>query len=334
MAQRKDVSIQTVASHCGVSTATVSRVMNNDSRVSESTRSKVLLAMQECGYQLPSPPDYGIKKIGVIIDTQVNDYYHSLAICIQDTFSEAGLRMITANLGYNKEALPDILRTIYDCNVCGVVFITCNYLSIKGILDPRIPHVWIDCNDPPEETEDICQVQSDQFAAGVLAAQELYRKGSLHPIILGGSGISHRGLERFKGFCSVYQKHGIELGEDRIIHTPRIREVMEESKQMIRYLIGTGFEFDGVFAISDWRALGAYLAVNELGIKIPEEIRIIGYDGVSVAAKTLLNITSIRQDIESIAKCACDMLTAQLENRTIKEKRVIVPVSIMSGQTL
>ena len=110
--------------------------------------------------------------------------------------------------------------------------------------------------------------------------------------------------------------------------------MLDESKQAIRYLISTGYEFDGVFAVSDWRALGVYLAVSELGIKIPEEIRIIGYDGVSVATQILLNITSIRQDILRIAKSACEMLTAQMERRPIETKRVIVPVSILNGQAL
>ena len=335
MAQRKDVSIQMVAKRCGVSTATVSRVINNDTRVAEATRAKVLAAMEECGYQLPSPTISGIKKVGVIIDTQVNDYYHALSICVHDAFAEKGIRTITASLGYKREALPDILRTIYDCNVCGVILITSDYHSIKDVLDPRIPHVWIDCNDPAERTKNICQVQSDQFAAGVLAAQELYRKGSVRPIIIGGSIVSHRTQERYRGFRSEYEKHGIEIGEDRmIVQTHRVRNAMEESKQMIRYLISTGYEFDGVFAISDWRALGVYLALNELGIKIPEEVRIIGYDGVSVATRTVLNITSIRQDIDQIAANACRLLMAQLENRPIERKRVIVPVSILSGQTL
>ncbi len=334
MAQRKNVSIQMIAQRCGISTATVSRVINNDARVADSTRAVVLAALEACGYQLPAPPAGGIKKVGVVIDTQVNDYYRALLISLHDALAELGLRTITASLGYKKEALPIILRTVYDCNVCGVILVTCDYVSLKNVLDPRIPHVWIDCNDPPEQTADICQVQSDQFAAGVLAAQELFRKGSVHPIILGGSILSHRGIERFEGFRSVYRKQNIEIGEDRIIRTPRVREVLDESKQAIRYLISTGYEFDGVFAVSDWRALGTYLAVNELGIKIPDDMRIIGYDGVSIATRTVLNITSIQQDILHIAKSACEMLIAQIERRPIETKRVIVPVSILNGQTL
>lgn len=149
MAQRKDVSIQMIAERCGVSTATVSRVLNSDPKVAEATRQMVLSALKEGGYRPSASPSAGIKKVGVVIDTQINDYYRALVIQLHDTLAEFGLQTISASLGYRKEALPDILRTIYDSNVCGVVLVTCGCLSIQNILNPRLPHVWIDCTDPP-----------------------------------------------------------------------------------------------------------------------------------------------------------------------------------------
>lgn len=226
------------------------------------------------------------------------------------------------------------MRTVYDCNVSGVVLIACGYLDVKDILDPRLPHVWIDCNDPPEETGEICQVQSDQRASGILAAQELYRKGNRRPILLGGRKASHRMRERFESFRAEYRKHGIELGEDWIVLTPGVREALDESKQMIRYLITTDYEFDGIFAISDWRALGSYLALAELEIQVPEEVRIIGYDGVSAANRAVLNITAIQQDVGQIAQGACSLLLGQMNRQSIEKERIIVPTSILAGQTL
>lgn len=177
-------------------------------------------------------------------------------------------------------------------------------------------------------------MQSDQFVSGVLAAQELYRKGSVKPIYLGGSSVSHRSKERFAGFCSEYKKHGIEIEEKNLIQTPHVREALDESKQTIRYLISSGFEFDGVFAISDWCALGAYLALRELRIRVPEDVKIIGYDGVSVATRTILNITSIQQNIQQIAKSTFDLLLAQMNHEPVEEKSIIVPPTILNGQTI
>lgn len=334
MAQRKDVSIQMIAERCGVSTATVSRVLNHDPKVAEATRQRVLSALHKSGYRHSSPPAGGVKKVGLIFSTQSSDYYWALSIQLRGVLEKSGIQMISASLGRREEALPDILRTIYDSNVCGIILIACGCLSIKHLLDPRLPHVWIDCNDPPEEAGDICQVQSDQRSSGILAAQELYRKESRKPILLGGQRVSHRMRERFAYFRAEYRKHGIELGEDRIILTPGVREALEESKQAIRYLITTDYEFDGIFAISDWRALGSYLALAELGIRVPEDVRIIGYDGVSVANRTVLNITAIQQDIGQIARHTCDLLLRQMDRQAVEERRIIVPTCILNGQTL
>lgn len=334
MPARKDISIKKVAEYCGVSTATISRVMNGDANVSEAMRVRVLAAMEECGYQPPAAPANAIQKVGVIIDTQVNDYYREIIIRLHDTLYDMGLQMISASLGYRREELPNILRTIYDSNVCGVILVTCDYLSVKSILNQKLPHVWIDCNDPPEETAEICTVQTEQHISGVMAAQELYRKGCRAPILLGGSSISHRMRERFEGFRAEFARRGIEFGEERIIKTPRVREALDESKQAIRYLISSGYQFDGVFAISDWRSLGAYLALTELGIRVPEEVRVISYDGVSTAIRAILNITAIQQDTRRIAAEACSLLQRQMKRETIEKKRVLVPPAILAGQTI
>ena len=99
-----------------------------------------MAAVAESGYQAAlSAPVSGIQKVGVIIDTQVNDYYHALLIQLHDCLLEAGFQMINASLGYRREALPDILRTVYDSNVCGVILMTCDCLSIKSMLNQRLP---------------------------------------------------------------------------------------------------------------------------------------------------------------------------------------------------
>lgn len=334
MAQRKEVSIQMIAERCGVSTATVSRVLNSDPKVAERTRQRVLTVLRESGYRPSTPPAGGVKKVGMVFSTQSSDYYWALSIQLREALAALGIQTVSASLGRREERLPEVLRTVYDCNVCGVILIACGYQAVRDLLDPRLPHVWIDCNTPSEEAPGICLVQSDQRSSGILAAQELYRKGSRKPILLGGRRVSHRMRERFAYFQAEYRRHGIELGEDRIILTPGVREALEESKQAIRYLITTDYEFDGIFAISDWRALGSYLALADLGIRVPEDVRIIGYDGVSVANRTVLNITAIRQDIDQIACSACDLLLRQMDHQPIEKKRIVVPTSILSGQTL
>ena len=138
MAQRKDVSIQMIAERCGVSTATVSRVLNSDPKVAETTRQRVLSVLKESGYRPTSPPAGGVKKVGMVFSTQSSDYYWALSIQLRETLESFGIRTISASLGRREEVLPETLRTIYDSNVCGVLLIACGYQAVRGLLDPRL----------------------------------------------------------------------------------------------------------------------------------------------------------------------------------------------------
>lgn len=334
MAQRKDVSIQFLAQKCGVSIATVSRVVNSDKRVAPKTRERVLDAMRKYGYEIPPAPKPSIQKIGIVIATETSDYYMALVLKLHERLKQAGYQVLMASYDHKLEALPGVLEAMYDSGLCGLCLISSPYQSLRLQIDHRLAHVWIDCNDPPEDTSDIYQVQSDQYYSGLLAAQELFRKGCTNPLMLCGARLSHRTKERIRGFFEEYQRYGITLGEDRLYQTAPTRDILTESHRTVRYLVSTGVRFDGVFAVSDWRALGTYLALAEQGIRVPEDVKIIGYDGVSVASRTVLNITSVQQNIELIAQNASDLLLKQIEHEPIQEKRIIVPTNILPGQTI
>ena len=334
MAQRKEISIQFIAEKCGVSIATVSRVLNNDKRVAPKTRERILSVMDEYHYIAPSAPAPSVKKIGVVIDTGMSDYYMALVQRIHKQLGEDGIQVIVGSLGHDPKKLPSVLETMYDSNLSGLILVTCPYLAARMYLNQKLPHVWIDCNDPAESTGEICHVQSDHYYSGMLAAQELFKKGCVHPILISGSLSSHRMRDRIRGLRDEYRKHGIEVTDSQLVEVPYADEILAESRQKIRYLVSIGYEFDSVFAISDWRALGVYLALTEMGIRVPEDVKLIGFDGVSVASRTILNITSVQQNIAAIARTAADLLLKQLAHETITEKRVIIPTAILSGQTL
>lgn len=101
----KEVSIRCIADQCGVSIATVSRVLNNDKRVAQKTR-RILDAMEE--YHCVAPPAQApaVRKIGVIINTEISDYYMALVLRLHDELKNAGLQMIMGSLGYDSGELP------------------------------------------------------------------------------------------------------------------------------------------------------------------------------------------------------------------------------------
>ena len=339
MARTKKASVRSISQHCGVSTATVSRVLNNDPHVSEKTRQLVLSAAQECGYEL----DFDSlnknsaskrRKIGIITPSIGQEYYNNLSKRITEYMEPFGYDVLTTSFIRKYERLPEVLKTLYSCNVEGIIFISCGYLEVKDFLNPDIPHVWIDCNDPIESCPDIYTVQSDHFAGGQLAAIELLSKGCKAPLILTSSSDSIRSQQRCRGFLQEFEKAGIELDkEERIKYLPLIKNVFDESRELIRYLIAKEYPFDSVFAISDWRALGVYSAIESMNRKVPDDIKIIGFDGISLACRSVLRITSIQQNVKLISQNVCDTLMSLIDGKEPTDKHIIIPVDVMIGQS-
>jgi len=336
MAQRKKISIRMIADTCGVSTATVSRVINNENNVTEETRHLVLDAVERLGYipPLPAPGSPKVDKIGVIITASTSDYYHAVLASIGKYFRRMDISVVAMNTEQTAGYLPRAMDTLYDCNIQGLILVSCDYLSVRDNIYQKIPHVWIDCNDPEDATPHICRVQSDHYIAGKLAAQELFQKGCTKPVMITGSVITHRTEERIRGFVDGSAAAGIHINEEQIIHLPNIKSQIAESKEMIRYMAAKGILFDSIFADSDARMLGSYEGVRSMGYSIPGDVRIIGFDGISDAVTGVLNITCIQQNVTLLTQSACEMLLQLIHKQTLTKNSVVIPVNILPGQTL
>ncbi|MBP5593750.1 MAG: LacI family DNA-binding transcriptional regulator [Pseudobutyrivibrio sp.] len=333
MAKKKTVSVKLIAEKCGVSTATISRVLNADPKVAEATRQKVMEALKELNYK-PAERNTNIpKKVAVITRVSHQDYYVSLVHEINKYMAEQGYDVISLSQENSIRSLPGLLDTAYSSNVAGVIIVTADYSSIKNKLMPSIPHVWIDCNEKPDDIKDICTVESDHYVSGRLAAHALINQGCKKPIIITGNNPSRRSAERKSGFFDEFKEAGILLSNDNIIEVQTGTDGFTVTREAVRYVIAKGLDFDSIFAISDWRALGAYTGVITMGKKVPEDIRIIGFDGLSLACKTV-GITSIQQNTPRLAACSCDQLIKLINGETVQEKHIVIPTGILQGQTL
>lgn len=338
MSRKKEVSIRQIAKECGVSTATVSRVLNDPDKVAEATRNKILSALDAYNYRAgsgkrPLTISDTPLKIGILITSAISFYYTELLQYIYSYFMERGILVVSANTLEWEDYVPSALESLYTSNVSGIILISCDYYSLRDLLKPEIPCVWIDCNDPAEDSVGIPQVQTDHYVSGQLAAQELINKGCRTPIILTGADPTHRGLDRINGFQSVMEKNGVEMKKEQIVYLPYIKHHFLESRDMVQYLITKGMEFDSIFAINDWRSLGALVGVQNSGLAVPKDIRIVGFDGISMVCNMIMNITSIQQNTQLLARNACTLLEKRLYREEIEELRIIVPPNLVTGQT-
>lgn len=333
MAKKKNVNVRLVAEKCGVSTATISRVLNADPKVAEATRQKVMEALKELDYKPVEKTGNSYNKVAVITRVSHQDYYVSLVHEINKYMAGLGYDVVSLSQENNLRSLPELLETAYSSNISGVIIVSADYSSIKNQLLPSIPHVWIDCNDEPENVPDICTVESDHYISGRLAAHALLNQNCTSPIIITGNNPSRRSAERKQGFFDEFKEAGLTLSNDNIIEVQTGTDGFTVTREAVRYAIAKGSDFDSIFAISDWRALGAYSGVITMGKKVPEDIRIIGFDGLSLACKTV-GITSIQQNTARLAQCSCDQLLTLIRGEDVQEKHIVIPTGILQGQTL
>ena len=113
-----------------------------------------------------------------------------------------------------------------------------------------------------------------------------------------------------------------------------MRPHVTEGKDIIQYLVTKGTEFDGVFAISDGRAIGCYMGLQKMGKRIPQDVKLMAFDGIAEANISVLGITSIQQNVELMTKNACELLLKQIKNEKIEERHILVPAGVLPGQTM
>lgn len=330
MAEGNGLSVRKIAKLTGYSPATVSRAMNNSTKVAPEARRRIVEVLRENG-QFESTAFSPYRTIGIIAASTESDYYVSLLREAIGYFDAKGDRVVTFFVDEQRTCGADALRTMNALPLDGIIAIDFQDRLLNQVSGVRAPVIWIDGNtsDP-----DSCIVTSDHYVAGKLAAGVLLDRGCRRTLFITGQGDSPRGQLRLSGFLDAYAGRGIDYDHSLIVHTPTIHHPFQEGREAVIYNHTKGLAFDSVFAVNDWRAVGAYLAVREMGYKVPEQIKVLGYDGISIASERLYHLASIRQNTALIARHACEMIERKIAGRPISEGHVIVPVDLVAGTTI
>jgi len=326
------VLIKEIAEVCGVSTATVSRVINNNGRFSDETRKKVLEAVGRLGYKTnivaKSLRTKKTKSISIVVPDITNEFFAKIILTIQDFFFTKGYSVLVCNTNEDpgKEELH--LKDLEAKWVDGLIYFFC--MEDKGQIDAvrkKIPVVFVDRNP---NRKGAVVVESDNYTGGFIATEELIKAGCRRIVILKHVLTNSTIVGRYNGYRDALKKYGIEfdpqLALDMYI-TP------DAAKNAISNLIEKGVSFDGIFACTDGLAAGALLALKKYNIKVPEEVKLVGFDNVSISEYNSPSITTINQDKKQLGKIAAQLLFDMINGSPIQEKDIIVPVELVRRET-
>ena len=318
-------TMKDVAALAKVGVGTVSRVLNNSGAVKESTRRKVEAAMKELNY-IPNAYARGLKMnkthtIALIIPTIWHPFFSEFAYYVERNLSEHKYKLLLCNSDVNNDKELEYIQMVQENKVDGIIGIT--YSDLDNFVSSHLPFVTIDRHFK-EET--VC-VTSDNFHAGQLAVEKLVEKGCQKLGYIGThSRFPTETTKRRSGFVEQAElmeiPYAIYDGEDPVV----------EFKQEIRTFLEENPDVDGVFAHTDFIALDILEVLDEMKRKVPEEVQIIGCDGIKMEAGRKQIVSTIRQPVDLMAKAAVEKIIQVIDGEPVKTK-ITLSVHYVEGPT-
>ncbi|WP_246578298.1 LacI family DNA-binding transcriptional regulator [Clostridium frigoris] len=317
-----------VAKRANVSRGTVSNYINNV-RIKEASRIKVEEAIKELAYI----PDVGAREfktnkssnVVFILPTVWNPFFSELTYQLQIKLKEKGMKLILCNSQDDYRAEIEYLEIAQQNKVFGIISIS--YSDIMPYLTSKIPYVAIE----RYYNEDIPYVTSDNEGGGKMAVNELIKKGCqklLHVTrqVDGNNAL----IARKKGFEEACK----EQNADYEIFNPKTSSAAfhEDIAIFLKEAFNKGKQFDGIFCATDRYASYCQDALSDMGIDIPEDVQIIGFDGSQSYATEKLKISTIRQPVEKIAQEAVNLLIAVV-NKDKQQNSIVLPVTFLDLKT-
>lgn len=318
------VTIHDVAKQANVSVATVSRYLNQKGYVGKKSREAIEKAIKELHF-VPNNIARTLSTkqsnlIGLIVPDIQNPFFPELARAVEDTAYKHGYTVVLCNSDENHEKEQQYLQTLSQKYVAGVI-LTSTY---EGI-DPKIniPVVALD----RQVGENIPLVATNNVFGMELATNHLLQCGATHLLFLKGPKQLISSDERLQGFLKAIEGKNIKT---HIVESPYEFEIAET---IVFDFLQLNPSIDGIVASSDVSAIGAMKACNRLNKQIPEEIQIIGFDGIQVGAFLTPSLTTIAQNIYQLGEKATETLIQQIEGKPLGNQKICINPQIIVRET-
>lgn len=328
-------TIYDVAKEAGVSIATVSNAINGKGKISKKRREEIFKVMERLQYK-PSVIASALMgkrtfTLGLLIPDVSNPFFAEIARAIEDEAHQTGYSLIICSTDNKDEKVERYLKLLEQKSVDGIIIGTGieNIELLKQLQEKSIPIAMI-----AREVESLTAhtVVTDDFLGGTLAARHLLELGHLRLSVLTESLKVSSSRERIRGFTFALFEAGIALNEESIVtcdHT------IEDAKLGAKRLLRQAERPTAIFCSNDILAVGALQAAKEEGLRVPEDVSVIGFDNTILSSVTDPALTTVAQPMDRMAKLVFNLLTGHLENKpdTAMQRIVLRPELIVRQST-
>jgi LacI family transcriptional regulator len=306
------ISMKDVANHAGVSVGTVSNVINRPDRVGPGTRARVLAVIDQLGYvrsETARQLRVGSSRLmAVLVLDMASPFFVELARGAQATARTAGLRVMVCSSAHDPAEEAEYLAMFAEQRVRGVLITPAgtSASSLPLLERYRIPHVFADRVVPVGRA---CSVSVDDVLGAALAVEHLTSRGHTRIAFINGPPQLAQCQDRLKGARQAIEEAGQSPGGLRVLEVGQLD--VASGRDAGARLLGLSERPTAVFCANDLLALGVLQALFAAGVRVPDDVALVGYDDIEFAAAAAVPLTSVRQPARRIGAAAAELLIGE-----------------------
>lgn len=318
-------ALMDVARHAGVGAATVSRVINGGHNVSEKTLAVVRAAIEELGYH-PSQAARSLKgartkTIGLIVPSVADPFFSTAAAAIQTVARRHGSLVLLAASDNLPEREHEQVTTLIQRRIDGLILAPSDAADVSMFKHVGFPVV---CFDRPLAGNALPTVLSDSYGGAKAATEHLVRNGYRRILCMGGDAKLFTSRCRVRGHRDVIRAVGLPYyAELEVQNHESAREALD------RHLKGKN-RIDAIFSIKNAITVNAYKLLRERGLRIPDDVALLGFDDFELADALEPPISVVRQPIEGMASRAAELLFECLETGEERHRTFTLEVELVA----
>ena len=331
------MTIKDLAAKTGYSVGTVSRVLNDQPHVSETAREIILQAARECGFQLNTNAKQLKQQHGtsilVICKGSSNELFNSLLTAIQFRVLHGQYPLI---VDYVDESENEVRRAIQLCQEkkpLAILFLGGQSLHFqKDFHHISLPCVLVTSNASNLNFPNLSSVCVDDNDAAQLVIDQLISMGHRRFAVVGGDRqTSDPSRRRYEGCMEAFHRSNIDFDPNLDYETARFSYL--EGYRATQNLLSRGRNFTALFAMSDVMAIGAIRALRDAGLRIPEDVSVMGLDGLTIGEYTTPRLSTVAQPVDSLAEHSLALLHDAMDSDT-PARPEIVPVTLWMRESV
>ena len=339
-----EITIKDVARECGVGVSTVSRALNDNPDINHKTKEKILQVVQRLGY-IPNNSARNLKRveaksIAILVKGITNPFFTSMIEVIEEKIEKMGYSMVLHHVESKENEVEVALELIKEKRLQGIIFLGGEFNQSKERLALlSVPYIFSTAGIKPKENE--------QHTYSILGVDDYAEAKKVTEFLI---GLGHKdiaiictdlsdesvGTLRLNGYKDALSEAKIKVKEELVCQLPNdeTHDVyrMEHGYNAAKKLIDSGVEFTALFAISDTLAIGASRALREAGIKVPEDVSVIGFDGIDLGDFVAPRLTSLKQPTDEIAAASIDLLFDLIQEKS-ENKHIVFEGSIIERES-